>query len=263
MQTAHKDIPRRVRKAIIAGIKARRFVVMLRTPPRPAAAITAACSSASALGLGTLCNAWSPEPRCPHFPALMFCSTPGCCVLLPERRWAYTSPQAVELQLLGKINVSNFGALGQSGCALLGISPSGSVSPPPGRSQAQGWALSSAGGGLQAVLRMRQVTGLPAPPAAEAGSLTAAQRLSCSQALLEPTPHRAELPLHQEQGQTMLLQLHLHSKNLRVLQNAQRCRKHATTACHSTAEGTLYKAAPANAWLPQPLGIPKAGKKKS
>lgn len=149
MQTAHKDIPRRVRKAIIAEIKARRFVVMLRTPPRPAAAITAACSSASALGLGTLCNAWSQEPGCPHFPALMFCSTPGCCVLLPEHWWAFTSPRAVELQLLGKINVSNFGAPGQSGCALLGISPSGSVSPPPGRSQAWGWAPSSAGGGLQ------------------------------------------------------------------------------------------------------------------
>lgn len=168
MQTAHKDTPRRVRKAIIAAIKARRFVVMLRTPARPAAAITAACSSASALGLGTLCNAWSQEPGCPHFPALMFCSTPGCCVLLPEHWWAFTSPRAVELQLLGKINVSNFGAPGQSACALLGISPSGSVSPPPGRSQAWGWALSSARGGLQAVLRMRQVTGLrsPAPPAA-------------------------------------------------------------------------------------------------
>lgn len=129
-----------------------------------------------------------------------------------------------------------------------------------GRSQAQGWAPSSAGGGLQAVLRMRQVSGLPAPPAAEAGSPTAAQRLSCRQPLLEPTPHGAELPLHPEQGQTTLLQLHLHSKNVRVLQNARGCRKHATTACHSTAEGTLCKAAPAYAWLPQPLGIPEAGK---
>lgn len=51
----------------------------------------------------------------------------------PEHRWAFTSPQAVELQLLGKINVSNVGAPGQSGCAPLGISPSGSVSPPPGK----------------------------------------------------------------------------------------------------------------------------------
>lgn len=231
---------------------------MLRTPARPAAAITAACSSASALGLGTLCNAWSQEPGCPHFPALMFCSTPGCCVLLPEHWWAFTSPQAVELQLLDRINVSNFGAPGQSGCALLGISPSGSVSPPPGR---------VTGLGLGSVLGR---WGSPSSAEDEAGHRPPSpsccrswQSDSRPAALLEPTPHRAKLPLHQEQGQTTLLQLHLHSKNVQVLQNAQRCRKHATTVCHSTAEGTLYKAAPANAWLPQPLGIPKAGKKRS
>lgn len=179
----------------------------------------------------------------------------------PEHRWAFTSPRAVELQLLGKINISNFGAPGQSECALLGISPSGSVSPPPGKVTGSGLGSVLGRWGSPSSAEDEQVTGLPAPPAAEAGSPTAAQRLSCSQALLEPTPHGVKLPLHQEQGQTTLLQLHLHSKNVRVLQNARGCRKHATTACHSTAEGTLYKAAPAYAWLPQPLGIPKAGKK--
>ncbi|XP_040412638.1 uncharacterized protein LOC121070080 [Cygnus olor] len=52
----------------------------------------------------------------------------------PEHRWAFTSPWAVELQLLGRISsINNSGASGQSGSALLGISPSGSVSPAPGR----------------------------------------------------------------------------------------------------------------------------------